>query len=86
MAIRFCAAALLQRAHSCAAPFAQAAVRSEPFMALKLFIDYASQPSRAVLWLCLANRIPHEVHQVRILKGEQLAPEFAAINPLQKGE
>jgi hypothetical protein len=30
-------------------------------MVIKLYIDYASQPARAVLALCLIAGIPHEV-------------------------
>lgn len=30
-------------------------------MVIKLYIDYASQPSRSVYALCLAGNIPHEV-------------------------
>jgi len=37
---------------------------------LKLFIDHASQPSRAILVFCLINKIPHEVVETRIGKAE----------------
>ena len=30
-------------------------------MVIKLYIDYASQPARAVLALCFLNNIPHEI-------------------------
>ena len=51
---------------------------------LKLFIDHASQPSRAILVFCLINKIPHEVVETRIGKAEHLSPEFAKINPNRK--
>ena len=39
-------------------------------MVIKVFIDYMSQPSRAVLAVCLLGKIPHEVIEVQIIKGE----------------
>ena len=51
---------------------------------LKLFIDHASQPSRAILVFCLINKIPHQVVDTRLMKGEHLTPEFAKINPNKK--
>lgn len=39
-------------------------------MVIKLYIDYASQPSRSVLALCLAASIPHEIVEISILKKE----------------
>ena len=39
-------------------------------MVIKLYIDYGSQPARAVLSLCLINNIPHEVVEIKLLKGE----------------
>lgn len=37
-------------------------------MVIKLYIDYSSQPSRAVLALCLIGKIPIEIIEVRIFK------------------
>jgi glutathione S-transferase len=58
---------------------------------LKLFIDHASQPSRAILVFCRINKIAHDIVETRINKGEvlniyiqHLAPEFAKINPIRK--
>jgi glutathione S-transferase len=58
---------------------------------VKLFIDHASQPSRAILVFCRINKIPHEIVETRITKGEvsrlyiqHLTPEFAKINPNRK--
>lgn len=46
-----------------------------------LFIDYLSQPSRAVLAFCLINNIPHEVVETEIVKGATDTPEFGLISP-----
>ncbi len=51
---------------------------------VKLYIDYLSQPSRAVLALCLLAKIPYEVNEVRVLKLDQLKPEFKKMNPMRK--
>ena len=48
---------------------------------LTLYIDYLSQPSRAVLAFCLINNIPFTVKEVEILKGETNSKEFEAISP-----
>ena len=54
-------------------------------MSLKLYIDYASQPSRAVLIFCLINKIPHEVVETKIFSGDQRKPEFVdKLNPAKK--
>lgn len=37
-------------------------------MTIKLYLDYSSQPSRAVLALCLIGRIPIEIIEIRIIK------------------
>jgi len=39
-------------------------------MPIKLYIDYGSQPSRAVLALCIINKIPHEVIHISIMEGK----------------
>lgn len=38
-------------------------------MVIKLYIDYVSQPSRAVLAFCLFNKIPIEIIEVSIFTG-----------------
>ena len=53
-------------------------------MSLKLFIDYGSQPSRAVLIFCLLNKIPHEVIETKIMARETKTPEYKKINPFRK--
>lgn len=39
-------------------------------MVIKLYIDYGSQPARAVLAFCLIAKIPYEVIETRIFKFE----------------
>jgi len=51
---------------------------------IKLYIDYISQPARAVLALCKFNNIPHEVVEVRVFRNQQKTSSYAQINPLQK--
>eukprot|EP00455_Lapot_gusevi_P025967 TRINITY_DN2740_c0_g1_i1.p1 TRINITY_DN2740_c0_g1~~TRINITY_DN2740_c0_g1_i1.p1 ORF type:complete len:152 (+),score=40.58 TRINITY_DN2740_c0_g1_i1:31-456(+) len=50
-------------------------------MTLTLYVDFMSQPSRAIVWFCLLNKIEHKVQVVQIAKGEQRSAEFAKINP-----
>lgn len=51
---------------------------------LLLYIDMASQPSRAVLAFCRLNKIPHDTKIVAIRKGEHLEKSFRKINPSMK--
>lgn len=53
-------------------------------MVLKLYMDYISQPSRAILAFLLINKIPHEVVETRIIEGKQRTPEYTKINPFKK--
>ena len=48
---------------------------------LILYIDWASQPSRAIVAFCRLNKIPHQVVETRIAKGDHKSPEFLKINP-----
>jgi glutathione S-transferase len=53
-------------------------------MALKLYYDAMSQPSRALLLFIRANSIPCEEIAVALRKGEHKKEEFKQINPFQK--
>ncbi|KAJ7944908.1 Glutathione S-transferase [Quillaja saponaria] len=53
-------------------------------MRLKVYADRMSQPSRAVLIFCKVNGIAFEEIKVDISKRQQLSPEYAEINPMQK--
>jgi len=51
---------------------------------LKIFMNYHSQPSRAVLALCLFNKIPFTLEEVDIYKAVHFKPDFKKINPLRQ--
>ncbi|KAG6600558.1 Glutathione S-transferase T1, partial [Cucurbita argyrosperma subsp. sororia] len=53
-------------------------------MALKVYVDRISQPSRAVLIFCKVNGIAFEEVTVTLSKRQQLTPEFKEINPMGK--
>ncbi|CAH1451416.1 unnamed protein product [Lactuca virosa] len=53
-------------------------------MALKVFADRMSQPSRAVLIFCKINGIDFEEIRVDVLRNEQFSPEYKAINPMSQ--
>ena len=50
-------------------------------MEVQVYIDYFSQPSRAVLAFCIEAEIPHVIREVRLAKGEQNSEEFLKISP-----
>ncbi|KAK1313441.1 Glutathione S-transferase T1 [Acorus calamus] len=51
-------------------------------MKLKIYADRMSQPSRAVLIFCKANKIDFEEVRIVLFKGEHRTPEFKEINPM----
>ena len=53
-------------------------------MPIKLYIDFLSQPSRAVYILCLLAKIEHKIEIVSYFKGETRTKEFAKINANKK--
>ncbi|XP_067862186.1 glutathione S-transferase theta-2 [Heptranchias perlo] len=53
-------------------------------MALKVYFDLLSQPSRAVLIFLKRTGIPHIERPVALRKGEQNSPEFTKLNPMRK--
>ena len=53
-------------------------------MPLKIYLDWMSQPSRALVAFCLMNKIPYEVVETKIAEGKTRSPEFKMINPLGK--
>jgi len=53
-------------------------------MVLKIYFDFLSQPSRAVLLLARANSIPCKEIPVALRKGEHKTDEFEKINRFQK--
>ncbi|PIN23726.1 Glutathione S-transferase [Handroanthus impetiginosus] len=53
-------------------------------MALKLYDDRMSQPSRAILIFCKANGIEFEEVKTEIAKKQHRSPEFAEVNPMKQ--
>ncbi|CAF1364719.1 unnamed protein product [Rotaria magnacalcarata] len=53
-------------------------------MVLELYIDWISQPCRAVAMLLMDNNIEHQVHEVGIMKGETKSAAFKQVNPSGK--
>ncbi|KAI7756833.1 hypothetical protein M8C21_022318 [Ambrosia artemisiifolia] len=53
-------------------------------MALKVYADRMSQPSRAVILFCKVNGIDFEEILVDIFKNQQFSPEYKAINPMHQ--
>uniref|UniRef100_A0A0P4WG32 Glutathione transferase n=1 Tax=Scylla olivacea TaxID=85551 RepID=A0A0P4WG32_SCYOL len=51
---------------------------------LTLHVDYVSQPSRSLVFLCRAIKAPHQENQVSLVKGEHLSKPFADLNPFKK--
>ena len=47
-----------------------------------LYLDIASQPSRALLSLLKAGNVEYEPHPVSMMKGEHKSPEILALNPV----
>lgn len=53
-------------------------------MVLDLYVDWLSQPCRAVAILLMDNNIEHELHEVNILQGETRGADFKQVNPVGK--
>lgn len=51
---------------------------------IQLYMDWLSQPSRAVAIFCDINRIPVDITEVKILKKMVRSEEFKQINPNMK--
>ncbi|EWS75951.1 glutathione S-transferase, amine-terminal domain protein (macronuclear) [Tetrahymena thermophila SB210] len=48
---------------------------------LSLYMDWMSQPSRCVAIFCMINKIPVDISEVKILKGQLRSQEYKRINP-----
>lgn len=54
-------------------------------MAIKIYVDYLSQPSRAVWAVCLLGGFPFEVVEKRLAKGEvPIIFDVAVLRGVQK--
>ena len=51
---------------------------------VKLYIDWLSQPSRAVLALARLAGVNHEVNEIRLSKGMNKTEEYQLIHPQQQ--
>jgi len=51
---------------------------------LKVYADRLSQPSRATIIFCKANRIDFDEVTVDLSKGQNRAPDFTKINPMRQ--
>ena len=60
-------------------------MRNPPNLKLKLYIDYASQPARALIGFCRLNGIDHELKSVAMRKGEHMQEPFKTqVNPAKQ--
>lgn len=50
-------------------------------MELQVFIDYNSQPSRAVVAFCQLAHIPHTIVETDVLTSQTRSPEYVKLNP-----
>jgi len=48
---------------------------------LEIYMDWMSQPCRAIVALCMFNNIKFTIKEVRLMKGENKKPEYTAISP-----
>lgn len=53
-------------------------------MSLKIYADFMSQPSRAVLSLAKIAKIPYQLVEIRINKAAHLTSEYVKVNPLKR--
>ena len=51
---------------------------------LHLYVHPISQPSRAIIWFCVLNKIPFKPHLINIFAKDQLKPDFLKMNPNHK--
>lgn len=51
-------------------------------MVIKLYIDYMSQPARAVLALCIIANIPYEVVETSIMKMQVYLPKCRIVQKI----
>ena len=58
--------------------------RNPDHLTLVLIADYISQPARAVVTFCLANKINFEHKDIGIFEGGTMTPEFAKISSTKK--
>ena len=52
-------------------------------MTLKLYVDYASQPCRALAMFFRAAKIPHEIVMIKFVTQEHKSEKITKLNPFQ---
>ena len=61
------------------------AMRNPPGIKLILYIDYRSQPARALMSFCQKNGISAELQEILMFKGEHMKPPFSVkVNPAKQ--
>lgn len=53
-------------------------------MSLKIYADFMSAPSRAILAVAKLGNIPYQLCEIRINKKAHLTPEYIKVNPLKR--
>lgn len=53
-------------------------------MPIQLYLDYMSQPCRAILAFCKIAKIPIEPHEIKVISKEIRSEEYKKINPMMK--
>ena len=56
-------------------------VRNPANLKLVLYVDFGSQPARAIAGFCKLNGIAHELKMVPLRKREHMKEPFISINP-----
>lgn len=54
-------------------------------MPLKVYLDWISQPSRFVATVLDMLKVPYEVHEIRVFRGDNRSDDYRRVNPFQKG-
>lgn len=55
--------------------------RNPENLKLILYVDFASQPARAIAGFCLLNGIDHELKVIAMRKKEHMKEPYISINP-----
>ena len=58
--------------------------RNPPNIKLILWIDFGSQPSRALIAFCRLNHIDHELKEISIFRGEHMKEPYILVNPAKQ--
>ena len=56
-------------------------VRNPTNLKLLLYVDFGSQPARAITAFCKLNEIDHEIKLIAMRKREHMKEPYISINP-----